>query len=197
MAAFTRPLIYAPLAEGPPPGGLLLGTMRPPADRPEAGPSAGSTSPPSPLSENRRGGDPECTRFWGDEDLRYPCNVGRMPREARPSARILAAEFRRSPTGPERAAWELLRGRRCLGLKFRRQEAVLSFILDFYCPSLLLGVEIDGPTHREDGSAERDAERDNLIRTQGIEVVRVSADQVTIPALEAAIRPFLDRRRWE
>jgi very-short-patch-repair endonuclease len=136
-------------------------------------------------------------RFFGDDDLQCSCNVARMPREAQPSAKILAAEFRRNPTAPERAAWELLRGRRCLGLKFRRQEPVLSFILDFYCPSLLVGLEIDGPTHREEGAAERDAERDRLILTQGIEVVRVAADQVTMPAFEAAIRPFLDRRRWE
>jgi len=157
---------------------------------------AGSTSPPGPLSENRRGGDSGCSRYFGDENLERWRNVVPMPREARPSAKLLAAEFRREPTAPERAAWELLRNRRCLGLKFRRQEAVLSFILDFYCPSLLLGIEIDGRTHREDGAAERDAERDRLIQTQGIEIVRLPADQVSVPVLEAAIRPFLERRRW-
>ena len=120
-----------------------------------------------------------------------------MPRDAHPGAKALAAEFRKKPTGPERTAWELLRGRRCLGLKFRRQEAVEIFVLDFYCSSLLLGVEIDGPTHRYDGAAERDAERDNAIRAQGIEVVRISADRVTMSALEDAIRPFLERRRWK
>jgi very-short-patch-repair endonuclease len=135
-------------------------------------------------------------RFLGDDHLKRWRDVVPMPREARHCAIILAAEFLRAPTTPERAAWELLRGRRCLGLKFRRQEAVSSFILDFYCPALLQGVEIDGPTHREDGAAERDAERDRLIRTQGIEVVRLPADQVTLPTLEATIRPFLDRRRW-
>ena len=120
-----------------------------------------------------------------------------MPRDAHPGAKALAVEFRKEPTGPERLAWELLRGRRCLGLKFRRQEAVTIFILDFYCPALLLGVEIDGPTHRHDGAAERDAERDNAIRAQGIEVARIPADQVTMATLEAAIRPFLERRRWK
>ena len=119
-----------------------------------------------------------------------------MPRDAHPGAKALAAEFRNEPTGPERTAWKLLRNRRCLGLKFRRQEAVTSFVLDFYCASLLLGVEIDGPTHRYDGAAERDAERDNVIRAQGIEVVRILADRVSMPALEEAIRPFPDRRRW-
>ena len=97
----------------------------------------------------------------------------------------------------EREAWELLRGRRCLGLKFRRQEAVEIFVLDFYCPALLLGVEIDGLVHRADGAPERDEARDDAIRSQGIEVVRISADRVTMTVLENAIKPFLDRRRWE
>ena len=155
-----------------------------------------STSPPGPLSENRRGGDLGCTHFFDDEPRSPRSQILGMPRDAHPGAKALATEFRKEPTGPERAAWELLRGRRCLGLKFRRQEAVASFVLDFYCPALLLGVEIDGPTHRYDGSAERDAERDSAIRAQGIEVVRIHADQVTMPVLEEAIRPFLDRRRW-
>ena len=70
------------------------------------------------------------------------------------------------------------------------------FVLDFYCPALLLGLEIDGPTHRYDGAAERDAERDDAIRALGIEVVRIPADQVTMPNIEAVITPHLSRRRW-
>jgi very-short-patch-repair endonuclease len=84
-----------------------------------------------------------------------------------------------------------------LGLKFRRQEAVSIFVLDFYCPALLLGVEIDGPTHRYDGAAERDVERDSAIRALGIEIARISVDQVTITTLEELIRPHLERRRWK
>jgi len=99
-------------------------------------------------------------------------------------------------TGPERQAWQFLRRRNCLGLKFRRQEAVSTFVLDFYCPALLLGVEIDGPTHRHDGAEARDAERDMAIRALGIEVVRLKAAEVTLHALEELIRPHLARRRW-
>ncbi len=120
-----------------------------------------------------------------------------MPRDAHPGAKALAREFRKEPTGPEREAWSLLRRRNCLGLKFRRQEAVSIFVLDFYCPALLLGVEIDGPGHRYDGAAERDAERTAAIRAQGIEIVRIQANEVSLPALEGGIRPLLDRRRWE
>ncbi len=65
------------------------------------------------------------------------------------------------------------------------------------CSALLLGVEIDGLVHRADGAPERDDARDDAIRSQGIEVVRISADRVTMTALENAIKPFRDRRRWE
>ncbi|MEO6066488.1 MAG: endonuclease domain-containing protein [Gemmatimonadales bacterium] len=119
-----------------------------------------------------------------------------MPRDAHPGAKALARVFRREPTGPERAAWELLRTRRCLGLKFRRQEAVGVFILDFYCPALLLAVEIDGPTHRYNGAVERDAERDTEIRRVGIEVIRIRADELSAECLARAITPHLERRRW-
>ena len=119
-----------------------------------------------------------------------------MAREAHHTAKALAREFRKLPTGPERTAWALLRRKNCLGLKFRRQEPVGHFILDFYCPALLLGVEIDGPTHLEAGADDRDRERDDRIREAGIEVVRLPAAQVSMPALEALIRPYLDRRRW-
>jgi very-short-patch-repair endonuclease len=38
----------------------------------------------------------------------------------------------------ERHAWHLLRDRRTLGLKFRRQHAVGGFVVDFYCAELKL-----------------------------------------------------------
>jgi very-short-patch-repair endonuclease len=120
-----------------------------------------------------------------------------MPRDAHPGAKALAREFRKEPSHAEREAWEMLRGRRCLDLKFRRQEAIGYFILDFYCPALQLGVEIDGPTHLEDGRPERDAERDDAIRALGIEVVRIRVNDLSLVTLERAVTPFLDRRRWK
>jgi very-short-patch-repair endonuclease len=120
-----------------------------------------------------------------------------MPRDAHPGAKALAREFRKEPSRPEREAWEILRGRRCLGLKFRRQEAIGCFVLDFYCPAIQLAIEIDGPTHRADGTADRDAERDEAIRALGIDLLRIVADQVTRATIEEAISPFLERRRWK
>jgi very-short-patch-repair endonuclease len=68
--------------------------------------------------------------------------------------------------------WHLLRNRRLLGLKFRRQHPVPPYVLDFYCEELKLAVELDGGQHNSDPKAARDTKRDNVLREHGIEVVR-------------------------
>ena len=62
--------------------------------------------------------------------------------DARKLAR--ARSFRPQPTPEEATAWSLLRGRRLLGLKFRRQQVIAGFIVDFYCASRRLALELDG-----------------------------------------------------
>jgi len=54
-------------------------------------------------------------------------------------------EMRRASTDAERLLWGILRNRRFLGLKFRRQHEIEErFIVDFYCPELHLAIELDG-----------------------------------------------------
>jgi very-short-patch-repair endonuclease len=102
----------------------------------------------------------------------------------------LARSFRRHPTPAETTAWELLRGRRMLGLKFRRQQIVAGFIVDFYCDSLRLVVELDGGTHDDPAHAERDAQRTHILSTQAITVVRLPNDKVSEPFLRALLAPY-------
>ena len=64
------------------------------------------------------------------------------------------------------------------GVHFRRQEAVRSFVLDFYCAKAKVGIEIDGVAHDMGDHAERDKQRDFWLREQGIEVVRIPATEV-------------------
>ena len=58
-----------------------------------------------------------------------------------------ARQMRKDHTRAEAAAWELLRDRRTLGLKFRRQVPIDRYIVDFYCPEIRLIVEVDGGVH--------------------------------------------------
>ena len=68
--------------------------------------------------------------------------------------------------------WQQIRGKQLLGYKFRRQYSVGRYVLDFYCPALRLGIELDGDSHFQEGGAQRDQERDSYISSFGIRLVR-------------------------
>jgi very-short-patch-repair endonuclease len=77
---------------------------------------------------------------------------------------------------PERVLWSLLRNRRLSGLKFRRQQAVGPFVADYFYEEAKLVVELDGLSHM--GLEDRDRARDAYFRLRGLEVVRVSNDEL-------------------
>ena len=91
----------------------------------------------------------------------------------RPVQVILARQYRRDSTPAERYVWSLLRGRRMLGLKFRRQHVIGAFIVDFYCPQLRLVLELDGGPHDRPAGAEYDTERTRYLESSGLRVVRL------------------------
>ncbi len=74
--------------------------------------------------------------------------------------------------------WSRLKGRQLLGYKFRRQFSVGSYILDFYCPSLRLAIEIDGESHFNPEAKEYDSRRQRFIESLGISVVRFTNTDV-------------------
>ena len=73
-------------------------------------------------------------------------------------------------TPAERAVWALLRGRGFRGLKFRRQERIDRWIVDFCCYELMLVIELDGGVHRLREA--EDAARDDDLRRRGFTVPR-------------------------
>jgi very-short-patch-repair endonuclease len=86
-----------------------------------------------------------------------------------------AKDMRRTLTQPERNLWLLLR-RNELGLHFRRQHPVGPYILDFYCASAKLAVEVDGPSHQDQQA--RDNRRTAWLATEGIRVLRIPTDDI-------------------
>ena len=103
----------------------------------------------------------------------------------------LARHLRRNSTPAERSAWELLRSRRCQGVKFKRQHPVGGFIVDFYAPDLQLVIEIDGSIHADPEHRARDAERTQELEGLGLIVVRVrnqEVDAVTLQRIVADIQ---------
>lgn len=91
---------------------------------------------------------------------------------------FLAKEFRNNPTVTEHKLWQLLRKSCVLGYKFRRQYVVAGFILDFYCPKLRLGIEVDGGIHDTVRNQEYDRKRDYIIKQYRIKVIRIGAEDI-------------------
>jgi len=89
-----------------------------------------------------------------------------------------ARTLRRKMTLPEVVLWQKLRDGRLKGCRFRRQHPVGPYILDFYCPSARLAVEIDGAVHESVAQARHDVRRDRWLHDKGITVLRVAASDV-------------------
>jgi very-short-patch-repair endonuclease len=111
-----------------------------------------------------------------------------MPDKPRPLHAMIhdrARDLRHNATPPERLLWSVLRGRRLGGLKFRRQEPIGQFIVDFCCRELKLVVELDGSSHEDKLLA--DMARSQYLTKQGYRVLRVTNNDV-MHELEAVVR---------
>ena len=99
----------------------------------------------------------------------------------------LARQLRREPTPAERHAWSLLRNRRLLGLRFRRQHVLHGFIVDFYCPALKLVLEVDGNPHDDATQASYDDARTAWLKSAGYRLIRVRNRDLTLEILEELV----------
>ena len=99
-----------------------------------------------------------------------------------------AKSLRAAMTGPERALWYELSGKRLSGFKFRRQHPFGPYILDYYCPSERLVVEVDGGSHNNQEAAQHDARRTQYLERHGLRVIRFRADDVVKDSAEVAGR---------
>jgi len=78
----------------------------------------------------------------------------------------------------EKLMWEKLRNRSLLGLKFRRQYSIGSFIVDFYCPEIKLIIEIDGATHSSEKEIIYDKERQKYLESLGLKIKRYTNTEI-------------------
>jgi very-short-patch-repair endonuclease len=89
-----------------------------------------------------------------------------------------ARAMRKKPTDAEAKLWSVLRFRQLDGHRFRRQRPVAGYIVDFYCPSRRLAIELDGGQHADEAQAEYDRIRTERLNEAGIRVVRYSDHDV-------------------
>ncbi len=113
-------------------------------------------------------------------------------REVDPIKLERARAFRKEPTPAEARAWEILRDRSFLGLKFRRQHVIDGFVADFLCVALGLVLEIDGSVHDDPQWAEYDAIRTTVFESHGLRVVRVTNKHVSPEVLNALLLPIVE-----
>ena len=83
-----------------------------------------------------------------------------------------AKSMRHTATDAEALMWQVLRAKRFMDLKFRRQHVIAPYIVDFYCHEIGLVIELDGNQHGTDDALEYDAERTKFLEVLGLTVVR-------------------------
>jgi very-short-patch-repair endonuclease len=88
----------------------------------------------------------------------------------------LARNLRKNPTEVERLLWRHLRAHRFFALKFRRQQPLGKYIVDFICFEKKFIIELDGGQHATDRL--NDAERDAWLKSQGFHVLRFWNNEV-------------------
>jgi very-short-patch-repair endonuclease len=106
----------------------------------------------------------------------------------------IARNLRKQSTDAENLLWRNLRSKRLEGLKFRRQQPIGNYIVDFVCFEKRVVIEVDGGQHIK----EKDEKRDKLFDEQGFKVLRFWNNEVlgnTSGVLEVIRENCLDHLR--
>ena len=89
-----------------------------------------------------------------------------------------AKELRNNATLQEKKLWQYLKNSQLLGYKFRRQQPINNYIVDFFCPELRLIIELDGGHHNEEENINYDKKRSEHLENQGLTVIRVWNNEI-------------------
>jgi|SRR5690606_5325770 len=81
-------------------------------------------------------------------------------------------KLRNEGTSAEAFLWRYLKGSQFEGRKFRRQHSITNYIVDFYCPSEKLIIELDGQVHFNEAAQEYDQKRQKELEDLGFKVIR-------------------------
>ncbi len=99
-----------------------------------------------------------------------------VSRETRDLLIEQARLMRQNPTRAESVLWQHLRKEKLDGSKFRRQHIIHTFIVDFYCPTGKLIVEVDGAVHQN--QVEYDQVREEYLKAAGYHMLRFKNDEI-------------------
>jgi very-short-patch-repair endonuclease len=82
----------------------------------------------------------------------------------------MAKNLRKRPTEAEKLLWKHLKANQFEGFKFRRQQPIDNYIVDFVCFVNRVVIEVDGGQHAIE--KEKDIERDNYLKKHGFKILR-------------------------
>lgn len=105
-------------------------------------------------------------------------------------------EHRSNPTEAENILWQILRGKKIDGYKFRRQHIIGNFIADFVCLSKKIIIEVDGLIHQTIENKFSDEERTAELNKFGFDVIRFTNDEIigdTDNVLNKILSKFSDK----
>lgn len=105
-----------------------------------------------------------------------------------------ARELRGRTTDAERILWSRL-CKNQLGVKFRRQHPLHSYVVDFYCHSKRLAIELDGPIHDKSQHKFEDSIRTQELTLFGVRILRFKNEEVfrDLDRVVGAIKAVLEK----
>jgi very-short-patch-repair endonuclease len=94
-------------------------------------------------------------------------------------------------TEAEIVLWSQLRLKKLNDFRFYRQRIVGNYIVDFFCPTAKLVIEVDGGQHYTEEGIKRDSDRDSYLKSLGLTILRFS-DTDVLSNLEGVIYRILE-----
>jgi very-short-patch-repair endonuclease len=95
-----------------------------------------------------------------------------------PKLKERARQLRNNMTKGEVILWQRLKKRQMMGYDFDRQRPIDQFIVDFYCKSLALAIEVDGDVHDSEAAQQYDVERQAQLEALGVRFLRFRDEDV-------------------
>ena len=89
-----------------------------------------------------------------------------------------ARRMRNNPTEAEAVLWKYIRNNQ-LRYRFRRQQIIDDYIVDFVCLDKKLIIEVDGKYHSDGEQREFDAMRQNKLLSKGYRIIRFTNEEVS------------------
>lgn len=96
---------------------------------------------------------------------------------ATPKKKKFARKLRKEPTKAELHLWKAV-GQKGLGMFMMRQAVISGFIVDFFVPSILLIIEVDGGYHTEEKAQAYDRKREKILKMRGNWFIRFTNEEV-------------------